>query len=96
MLEPYKELPDLLRHVVKATPPGLLVDFRIMWRDPQPKWASDGGRVIQLGDAAHTFHPSSGNGGTQAVEDAISLAKCLSIAGKDNLQWATRVSNLLR
>ncbi|KJZ71296.1 hypothetical protein HIM_09306 [Hirsutella minnesotensis 3608] len=67
-----------------------------MWRDPQPKWTSPGGRILQLGDAAHTFHPSSGNGGTQAVEDAIMIAKCLSLAGKDNIEWATRVSNLLR
>jgi len=85
-----------VRRVIRATPPGTLVDYRIMWRDPQRKWTSPAGRVLQLGDAAHTFHPSSGNGGTQAVEDAVSIAKCLSIAGKGGVEWATRVSNLLR
>jgi 2-polyprenyl-6-methoxyphenol hydroxylase-like FAD-dependent oxidoreductase len=67
-----------------------------MWRDPQPTWTSPGGQVIQLGDAAHTFLPSSGNGGTQAIEDAVSLAACLDVAGKDNITQATRVHNLLR
>jgi 2-polyprenyl-6-methoxyphenol hydroxylase-like FAD-dependent oxidoreductase len=85
-----------VRQTLGATPPDMLVDYRIMWRDPQPTWTSPSGRVLQLGDAAHTFHPSSGNGGTQAVEDAVSIAECLSIAGKDNVEWATRVSNLLR
>lgn len=38
----------------------------------------------------------SGNGGTQAIEDAVSLASCLEIGGKDGVQNATRVHNLLR
>lgn len=67
-----------------------------MWREPQPCWASSTGRIIQIGDAAHTFLPSSGNGATQGMEDAISLAACLQIAGKDNVPWATRVHNKLR
>ncbi|GJN71741.1 hypothetical protein PLICBS_005809 [Purpureocillium lilacinum] len=96
LLENHKELPEAVRRVIRATPEGTLVDYRIMWRDPQRTWTSPAGRVLQLGDAAHTFHPSSGNGGTQAVEDAVSIAKCLSIAGKGGVEWATRVSNLLR
>lgn len=67
-----------------------------MWRDPQPVSTSPGGLVVQLGDAAHTFLPSSGNGGTQAIEDALSLAACISKAGKDNLPDATKVHSLLR
>jgi 2-polyprenyl-6-methoxyphenol hydroxylase-like FAD-dependent oxidoreductase len=54
------------------------------------------GHVVQLGDAAHTFLPTSGNGGTQAIEDAISLASCLDTAGRENVIWATKVHNLLR
>ena len=68
-----------------------------MWRDPQPKWTSSGGRVVQLGDAAHTFLPGSGNGGTQAMEDAVSLAPCIYKAGgKERVPDAPRVNNLLR
>lgn len=57
---------------------------------------SPGGRVVQVGDAAHTFLPSSGHGCTQGLEDAVSLAECLRIAGKEDLPWATRVHNKLR
>lgn len=67
-----------------------------MWRDPQPTSTSPGGLVVQIGDAAHTFLPSSGNGGTQAIEDALSLAACISKAGKENLSDATKVHSLLR
>jgi 2-polyprenyl-6-methoxyphenol hydroxylase-like FAD-dependent oxidoreductase len=88
--------PEVADRVIKATPPDQLVDWKLMWRNPQPNWKSPAGRVIQLGDAAHTFLPTSGNGGTQAIEDAVSLAACLDIAGKDNVPSAVRVHNLLR
>ena len=68
-----------------------------MWRDPQPTWTSPGARVVQLGDAGHTFLPSSGNGATQAIEDAVSLAACISMArSNEDIPDATRVHNLLR
>lgn len=88
--------PDILRKVVNTTPEGHLVDWKILWRDPESLWTSPKGRVIQLGDAAHTFVPSSGNGATQAIEDAMSLASCLEIGGKSNVPRALRVHNLLR
>ena len=77
--------PEVADKVINATPPDLLVDWKLMWRDPQPKWTSPAGHLIQLGDSAHTFLPSSGNGGTQALEDAVSLAACLRMAGKDGV-----------
>lgn len=82
--------------VIKTTPRDAIIDWKLMWRDPQPLWTSPRGRVVQLGDAAHTFVPSSGNGGTQAIEDAVSLATCLQIAGKEKVEWAARVQNKLR
>ncbi|KAK5133283.1 hypothetical protein LTR08_008017 [Meristemomyces frigidus] len=89
--------PEVATRVIKATPADQLVNWRLMWRDPQPTWTSPSGRVVQLGDAAHTFLPTSGNGGTQAMEDAISLAACIAKAGcKENIPDATRVHNLLR
>ncbi|KAH6698284.1 hypothetical protein BKA61DRAFT_497309 [Leptodontidium sp. MPI-SDFR-AT-0119] len=93
--------PEVADRVIMTTPMDQLVDWKLMWRDPQPKWTSPGGRVVQLGDAAHTFLPQSGNGGTQAMEDAISLATCISIAAmvknpKESIPDATRVHNLLR
>lgn len=52
--------PEVADRVIRTTPASELVDWKMMWRDPQPKWTSPGGRVIQLGDAAHTFLPDSG------------------------------------
>jgi 2-polyprenyl-6-methoxyphenol hydroxylase-like FAD-dependent oxidoreductase len=51
---------------------------------------SPGARVVQIGDAAHSFLPASGNGATQAIEDAVTIASCLQLAGKDHIDDATR------
>ena len=90
------DFPEIMNRVIKTTPKDGVIDWKLVWRDPQPTWSSPEGRVVQLGDSAHTFLPSSGNGGTQAIEDAISLATCLQIAGKSNISWAVHVHNKLR
>ncbi|KAL7940961.1 putative monooxygenase [Trichoderma barbatum] len=88
--------PEFATRLIKATRKNQIHDFKLTWREPQPCWVSPGGRVVQIGDAAHSFLPSSGNGATQGMEDAVSLAACLNIAGKENVPWATRVHNKLR
>lgn len=40
-----------------------------------PTWFND--RMVILGDAAHATSPSSGQGASMAIEDAVVLAKCL-------------------
>jgi len=40
-----------------------------------PKWHS--GRMIVIGDAAHAPTPTSGQGASLSIEDAVVLAKCL-------------------
>ena len=87
---------EALLRVMKQTPPKSVVDYKIMWRDPNTKWASDGGLILQLGDSAHSFLPTSANGATQAMEDGISIAACLRLAGKHNIPLATRVHTQLR
>ena len=67
-----------------------------MWRNPHENWISPMGYVVQLGDAAHTFLPSSGNGATQSMEDGIYLASCLQLAGKAQIPLAAKVYNKLR
>jgi FAD-dependent urate hydroxylase len=42
---------------------------------PLPRWSH--GRLTLLGDAAHATAPTLGQGGCQAMEDAILLARCL-------------------
>ena len=88
--------PEIMDKTIRTVPKDGIVDYKLMWRDPQPQWASPGGRVVQLGDAAHTFIPSSGNGATQAIEDAVSLATCLQLGGKENIPAAVKVHVKLR
>jgi 2-polyprenyl-6-methoxyphenol hydroxylase-like FAD-dependent oxidoreductase len=40
-----------------------------------PNWFNE--RMVILGDAAHATSPSSGQGASMAIEDAVALAKCL-------------------
>ena len=59
-----------------------LVANRSIWRQfPTVKCASwSDGRLVLLGDAAHTAHFSVGSGTKLAMEDAIALAKVLQAA----------------
>ncbi|TDZ18303.1 FAD-dependent monooxygenase fsr3 [Colletotrichum orbiculare MAFF 240422] len=82
--------------LVKATPPGGVTDYRLMWRNPQPKQTSPLGRVVQIGDACHSFFPTSANGAVQAMEDGASLAACLRIGGKESAGLSTKIHALLR
>ena len=88
--------PGYMDKLIDTTPGDGIIDWKIMWRDPQEVWTSPLGRVVQVGDAAHTFNPMSGHGATQGMEDGISLATCLELGGKDNVNWATRVNTKLR
>lgn len=49
--------------------------------DPLPAWSQ--GRVSLLGDAAHPLLPFLAQGGSLALEDAVTLAKALAEAGED-------------
>lgn len=44
-------------------------------------WASEKGRVMILGDAAHAIPPTAGQGANQAFEDSFSLAYLLKSVG---------------
>ncbi|PQE18320.1 monooxygenase fad-binding protein [Rutstroemia sp. NJR-2017a BBW] len=80
----------IFQELVKCTPEKTIINFNLLWRDPQPSWTSPGARVVQIGDSAHSFLPASGNGATLAIEDAISLATCLKKGGKNNIEQAVR------
>lgn len=67
-----------------------------MWRNPKEKWVSSKARVVQTGDSAHTFLPTSASGATMALEDSFSLAALLHLSGKSNAPLALKVQNKLR
>ncbi|KAK7222835.1 hypothetical protein V2G26_010838 [Clonostachys chloroleuca] len=63
--------------LLDITPERKSIDFKLVYRPPISKWTSTGGRTILIGDAAHANLPTAGQGASQAVEDAITVAYCL-------------------
>lgn len=75
-----RDLPDWdpeLISLIKNTPDGTVNDWLLLFRDPEPNWVSPIGRVTQAGDSAHPFLPTSANGASQAMEDAVALGTTL-------------------
>ncbi|HKS45463.1 MAG TPA: FAD-dependent monooxygenase [Amycolatopsis sp.] len=71
---------SLAAELIAATPvifrPWATYDFPSV-----PIWHYN--RMIIIGDAAHATSPSSGQGASMAIEDAVTLAMCLRDAGID-------------
>ena len=67
---------DPIRAVIDATPDDAVLRTDIADRDPIRKWSE--GRITLVGDAAHPMTPNLGQGGGQAIEDAVVLDLCLS------------------
>uniref|UniRef100_L2FCF8 FAD binding domain protein n=1 Tax=Colletotrichum fructicola (strain Nara gc5) TaxID=1213859 RepID=L2FCF8_COLFN len=86
----------VVTELIKAVPDGVVYDWKLRWRDPQPGWVSPLGRLVQIGDAAHAFLPTSGYGASMAMEDAHSLVECLSHVEQQDIALALRVHNCLR
>lgn len=71
----YAPFGDLPRQIIEATPEENIIRSDINDLSPIQQWWK--GRVVLIGDAAHATTPNLGQGGCQAVEDALVLAKCL-------------------
>jgi 2-polyprenyl-6-methoxyphenol hydroxylase-like FAD-dependent oxidoreductase len=65
--------------LIEATAAAAILRNDIYDRDPVDRWGE--GRVTLVGDAAHPMTPNLGQGGCQAIEDALVLARCLSGGG---------------
>lgn len=65
-----------IRAVIESTPEDAILRTDIADRDPIRRWSE--GRMTLLGDAAHPMTPNLGQGGCQAIEDAVVLDLCLS------------------
>ena len=65
-----------IRAVLESTPDDAILHTDISDRDPVGRWGE--GRMTLLGDAAHPMTPNLGQGGGQAIEDAVVLDLCLS------------------
>lgn len=65
-------VPTLLHH----TPSAEIIRTDLYELPPLPRWWQR--RVVLLGDAAHAMTPNLGQGGAQAIEDAVVLADYIS------------------
>jgi len=85
----------ICKAIVEKTPS--LVDWKLVYRDPLPRWVSDKGRIALLGDSAHPFLPTSAQGATQAMEDGVVIAVCLRKAqSKGRIPTAVRAYQDIR
>jgi len=65
--------------LIEATPPGTILKTGATDREPNKNWGT--GRMTLLGDAIHPTTPNLGQGGCQAMEDALVLARCFEKYG---------------
>lgn len=71
--------PEPMGSILAATPPEHAIQTDLYAFSPIPRWTE--GRVALPGDAAHAMTPNLGQGGAQAVEDGISLARGVRLRG---------------
>nr|A0A2I6PIZ8.1 RecName: Full=FAD-dependent monooxygenase nodY2; AltName: Full=Nodulisporic acid biosynthesis cluster protein Y2 [Hypoxylon pulicicidum]AUM60057.1 FAD-dependent oxygenase [Hypoxylon pulicicidum] len=82
--------------IVRKISEDQFIDYPLLTVSPLDTWVSQHGRMILIGDAAHPFFPTSGQGGAQAMEDAAVLAICLELAGKGNIPLALHATEKIR
>lgn len=75
VLELFHDWHDPIPTVIKATAEKDILRNDVYESKPLDRW--NRGRVVLLGDAAHTMTPNLGQGACQAIEDAVVLADCL-------------------
>ena len=72
--------------LIEATPARY--DWSVMHQmDAPAHWHR--GRTVLIGDAAHVTSPSSGQGASMAIEDALELARCLRDRADPTTAFAT-------
>jgi 2-polyprenyl-6-methoxyphenol hydroxylase-like FAD-dependent oxidoreductase len=69
--------------LLERTPAETILESRIVDRAPIPRWHAD--NLLLLGDAAHPMTPDLGQGGGQAIEDAVVLAHLACAYGHGEL-----------
>ncbi|KAI3319552.1 hypothetical protein HD806DRAFT_525532 [Xylariaceae sp. AK1471] len=94
--EAIKDWDPMCTRIVSKTPEEMLVDWKLVYRDPLPTWVSPKARILLLGDSAHPFLPTSAQGATQALEDGVCIAVCLRRGGKENVPVSVRAHEKIR
>ena len=83
---------ETVQHIIRQMPDPSS-KWRLNYREPLDQWVHMDGKVVLMGDAAHSMMPHQGAGAGQATEDGYILARCLSeyLGSADPAQ---RMSNL--
>lgn len=79
LLEKFDDFLPIVKTIIRATPPDMLLKWGLFDRDASPRWSD--GPVTLLGDAAHPMLPFTGQGSGIAIEDAVVLARILREGG---------------
>jgi 2-polyprenyl-6-methoxyphenol hydroxylase-like FAD-dependent oxidoreductase len=79
LLEAYAHFPPPVPDILAATEEDAILQTDLYDLAPLPGWCA--GRVALLGDAAHASTPNLGQGGAQAMEDALALARRVTREG---------------
>ncbi|KAK6820190.1 hypothetical protein RU639_007483 [Aspergillus parasiticus] len=87
---------EKLAAVINRTPAGKCLNNQLLSAKPLSTWVSKRGRMIVLGDAAHPMLPSTGQGASQAIEDAAVFAICLELGTKMNVPLSIRATEKIR
>ncbi|KAF2152850.1 FAD/NAD(P)-binding domain-containing protein [Myriangium duriaei CBS 260.36] len=75
LIECGKSFADKYKRAMEKAPEDSLKVWTLLDMKVIPTWTK--GRLALIGDAAHPFLPHQGQGGAQAIEDAVSLAAVL-------------------
>lgn len=92
-LEHFKGWWEPIEAVIESTQESGILAHEIFDRKPIKHWSQ--GRATILGDAAHSMLPNLGQGGSQAMEDALVLSHCLE-KYPDNIQKACMLYEQMR
>ena len=68
---------ETVQHIIRQMPDPAS-KWKINYREPLDQWVHLNGKVVLVGDSAHSMTPHQGAGGGQAVEDAYILSRCLA------------------
>lgn len=96
MLQVVRDWDPRIAAIVKRIPPEVLIDWKLLWRDPIEKWVSDKGRLVMIGDSAHPHLATSGQGAAQAIEDGATLGVLLTKGPPEQAQDALRAFEKIR